>query len=60
MAGTSESGAANSFGMPNRWYSGPGLDAWFCHLMTGSMGDLGFLKTLDVKVRRPVVLVDTV
>jgi hypothetical protein len=39
---------------------GPAVLSWIVHLLTNWQGDDGLLKRLQVEVRRPVVLHDTV
>jgi acyl dehydratase len=46
-------------GMGGAYDIGPHRIAWCGHLMTNWMGDDGFLRRLNVEVRRPVLLGDT-
>jgi hypothetical protein len=50
---------AGQVGMPGVWMGGPAVLSWIVHLLTNWQGDDGFLKRLQVEVRRPVVLHDT-
>jgi acyl dehydratase len=50
---------AREVGVPGAYDYGPQRVSWFGHLMTNWIGDDGFLRVLDVQVRRFNVLGDT-
>ena len=56
--GHAESKMAREVGMPGGYDVGPQRISWMGQLMTNWMGDDGFLRRLDVSVRRPNIFGD--
>ena len=56
--GHAESAMARAVGMPGGYDVGPQRISWLGQLMTNWMGDSGFLRQLNVTVRRPNIFGD--
>ena len=56
--GHAEQGMAREVGMPGGYDVGPQRISWMGQLMTNWMGDDGFLRRLNVSVRRPNIFGD--
>lgn len=56
--GHAESAMAREVGMPGGYDVGPQRISWMGQLMTNWMGDAGFLRRLNVSVRRPNIFGD--
>lgn len=57
--GHQDSDVAQEIGMPNAYDNGPQRCGWFSHVVTNWMGDLAFLRRLEVRLRRPNIFGDT-
>jgi acyl dehydratase len=58
--GHQDAAAAHELGMPNAYNNGPQRVGWFAHCVTNWMGDAAFLRTLNVRLRRPEVFGDVI
>lgn len=58
--GHADPGVAVSFGMPGAYDNGARRASYILHCVTNWMGDAAFLRTYDVKLRRPVIDGDTI
>ena len=56
--GHAEAGMAREVGMPGSYDVGPQRISWLGQLMTNWMGDDGFLRRLEVSLRRPNIFGD--
>jgi acyl dehydratase len=56
--GHTETKMARDVGMPGSYDVGPQRISWLCQLMTNWMGDDGFLRRLNVSLRRPNIFGD--
>ena len=59
-AGHGRPDVAREVGMPGAYNNGTQTMGWMGHVVTNWMGDEGFLRRLEVKLRRPAVFGDTV
>jgi acyl dehydratase len=57
--GHAEQAMAREVGMPGGYDVGPQRISWLGHLLTNWAGDDGFVRVLDVKLRRPNIFGDT-
>ena len=57
--GHTEQTMAREVGMPGGYDVGPQRISWLGHLLTNWAGDDGFVRVLDVKLRRPNIFGDT-
>jgi acyl dehydratase len=57
--GHAQEAMAREVGMPGGYDVGPQRVSWLGHLMTNWAGDDGFVRRLDVKLRRPNIMGDT-
>ncbi len=58
-AGHQDDDVARDIGMPGAYDNGPQRLGWMAHLVTNWAGDHGWLRHLDVQVRRPNLFGDT-
>jgi acyl dehydratase len=57
--GHQDDGVARAIGMPGSYDNGPMRVGWMAHLVTNWMSDFGFLRSLEVQIRRPNILGNT-